>query len=417
MWLGAALSGIGIQMTVMTVGLQIFDLTRSTLMVGLVGGVALLPMLVVGPWGGMLADSHDRRTVLLAALGVAWLSTLGLLILGIMVAQAESHGDHPPLWPFYIFTTISSMAYIVAGAARKAVYPRVLSIENLPKANSLNGMSMGMQLTLGPALAGILVPLVGFPTTFAIDLVLAVAGFLGVATLPKIPPRAEGVLAGWRGIREGLQFLAASPVIRSSFLVDIIAMSLGRPYALLPAVAAVAIGGGPTTVGVLTASAAVGTFLTSIFSGPVAGVSRYGVAISRAVMVYGACTVLFGLVIFLAMSGVWGPVSDQWSEVNVVPLILGALCFMGLGASDEVSAIFRMTILMTAAPDEMRGRLQGVFFSVVAGGPRLGDLYVGILASTLALWAPSLIGGILIVVAIAGLLKVNIEFRLYRHGS
>lgn len=416
MWLGAALSGVGIQITVMTVGLQIFDLTHSTLMVGLVGGVALLPMLVAGPWGGMLADSHDRRTVLLGALSLAWLSTLGLLVLAIMVAQAESHGDHPPLWPFYVFTTISSMAYIVAGAARKAVYPRVLTAENLPKANALNGMSMGMQLTVGPALAGILVPLVGFPKTFAVDLVLAVAGFLGVATLPKIPPRAEGVLAGWRGIREGLQFLVATPVIRSSFLVDVIAMSLGRPYALLPAVATVAIGGGPTTVGVLTASAAVGTFLTSIFSGPVAGVTRYGVAISRAVMVYGVCTALFGVVIFSALTGVWGPAADQWSEVNVVPLLLAVLCFLGLGASDEVSAIFRMTILMTAAPDEMRGRLQGVFFSVVAGGPRLGDLYAGILASAVALWAPSLFGGILIVAAIVVLLKVNAEFRLYRHG-
>ena len=100
-----------------------------------------------------------------------------------------------------------------------------------------------------------------------------------------------------------------------------------------------------------------------------------------------------------------------------VGLGIAAVCFAGMGASDEVSAIFRTTMLLTAAPDEMRGRLQGVFFAVVAGGPRLGDLYTGIMAATVALWAPPLIGGLVIVVLLATILRVRTSFRTYDKRS
>ena len=136
-----------------------------------------------------------------------------------------------------------------------------------------------------------------------------------------------------------------------SFLVDIIAMSFGRPFALLPAVGAIAIGGGPITVGVLTAAAAVGTLLASLFSGPVAHVHRHGVAIARAISVYGAFVALFGAVL-LAMSLGWGgPVGADWSQVAWPALAVAALALAGMGASDEISAIFRSTMMLTAAPD------------------------------------------------------------------
>ena len=113
------------------------------------------------------------------------------------------------------------------------------------------------------------------------------------------------------------------------------------------------------------------------------------------------------------MLGAFGAVGNTWSQVSVVGLVLAALCFVGMGASDEVSAIFRSTILMTAAPDEMRGRLQGVFYSVVAGGPRLGDLFTGVMAVSIALWAPGIIGGLGIIVLITVLLNTNKRFRNY----
>jgi len=149
-------------MTIMAVGLQIYDITHNTFMVGLVGGIALVPMLFAGPWGGMLADSMDRRSVIMGALTTSWISTLGLLVMALAEWKAQSLGGHVVLWPFYLFTTINAMAQIVSGAARKAVYPRILEWEDLPKANALNGISMGAQLTVGPAVAGILVAALGF---------------------------------------------------------------------------------------------------------------------------------------------------------------------------------------------------------------------------------------------------------------
>jgi MFS family permease len=400
-------------MTIMAVGLQIFDITHNTFLVGLVGGAALIPMLFAGPWGGMLADSMDRRTVILGAITVLWLSTLGLVILSFMDAHERTQGGNVAIWPFYVFTTINAMAYVISGAARTAVYPRILDREMVPRANALSGISMGIQYTVGPALAGVLVATSGFSTAFVIDLALALAGLFGVLTLPKIPPLHDAVAKGWGGIKQGLAFLRTAPNIRMSFIVDIIAMGLGRPYAVLPAVAAVVIGGGPTTVGVLTAAAAVGTFSTSLLSGPVARVNRYGVAIGRAITIYGAFVAAFGVVILAGVLGAFGDVGNDWAQVSWIGLVLAAVCFFGMGASDEVSAIFRSTILLTAAPDDMRGRLQGVFYAVVAGGPRIGDFYTGLLAVSIALWAPALIGGIAIMVAITILLRTNHRFRNY----
>lgn len=413
LWIGAGLSGIGAQMTVMAVGLQIYAITQNTFMVGLVGGVALIPMLFAGPWGGMLADSLDRRSVILAAITAAWISTFGLVILAFTDAALAESGANVFVWPFYLFTTISAMAFVIAGSTRMAVYPRILNREDVPKANALNGMSIGIQLTVGPALAGVLVATVGFPITFTIDMILALAGFVGVVTLPRIPPLSNAAARGWGAIKQGLIFLRSAPNIRTSFLVDIIAMVLGRPYAVLPAVAALVIGGGPATVGVLTAAAAVGTFLASLFSGPVARINRYGLAIGRAVTVYGAFIALFGVVLLAGSLGIFGEVGNSWGEVNLVGLSLAALCFVGMGASDEVSTIFRTTILLTAAPDDMRGRLQGVFYAVVAGGPRLGDFYTGLLAVAIGLWAPALLGGIAIMVLITVILRTNHRFRNY----
>lgn len=417
LWIGSGLSGIGAQLTIVAVGLQIFDITHDTLAVGLVGGIALLPMILAGPWGGMLADSFDRRTVLLSAITVAWLSTIGLVTLSAIDAARQAEGLRVDVWPFYVFTTINALSYIIAGASRTSTYPRILPTELIPSATALNGIVMGIQLTVGPALAGVLVATVGFPITFTVDVVLAFAGFLGVIMLPKIPPLQSTVVKGWSGVKQGLAFLRQAPNIRVSFLADIIAMSLGRPYALLPAVAASVIGGGPTTVGILTAAAAVGTFSTSLFSGRVSNVNRYGLAIGRAITIYGVFTAAFGVIILAGILGWLGPVGNDWSQVSGVGIALAVLCFIGMGASDEVSAIFRSTILLTAAPDEMRGRLQGVFYAVVAGGPRLGDLYAGVLATAIALWAPALFGGIAIIVLIALLLRLNPRFRNYDKRS
>jgi MFS family permease len=409
LWIGSTVSGIGSQLTIVAVGLQIYDLTHSTLAVSLVGGIALLPMIIAGLWGGMLADAFDRRLVLIASSIVGWGTTLGLIALAVLA----DIGPEPALWEFYLLTTLNSVASTISSTTRSAVYPRILPPELLAPANALNGIGIGVQLTLGPAIAGVLVAAVGFGWTYGVDAVLFTAGFLGVLALPSLTPLHEAVRPGWRSLKEGAAFLRRAPNIRSGFLIDLIAMGFGRPYTLFPAVGALAIGGGAVTVGVLTAAAAIGTLLAGLLSGPVRHVRRQGVAIGRAVMLYGLGILLFGIVIGAMQTGWFGRVGPSFTQVNAVALLLAGIALAGSGAADEVSAIFRGTMLSVAVPDGMRGRLQGIFTVVVTGGPRIGDLYAGLLTTLVALWFPPVLGGIVIVMLVAVIVRGVRAFRSY----
>jgi hypothetical protein len=414
MWIGGTISGVGAQMTIVAVGLQIYAMTSSTLAVGLVGGIALLPMIVAGLWGGMIADVFDRRRVLIASSLVSWAATLGLVALSawdaVLAHPAHGPAAHAPVWPFYVVTTLSAVAATVSHTTRSALVGRILPPDLISRATALNGMSFGLMLTVGPALAGVLAASVGLPWTFAADAVLFTAGFLGIWTLPPLPRLGEPVVAGWAVLREGLAFLRRAPNIRMSFIVDIVAMTFGRPYVLFPAIGALVVGGGALTVGALTAAGAAGTILTSVFSGPVARVNRQGVAIARAITAFGGFALAFGVVLLVLGAGdhVAAP---GWDGIQWPALVALGLTMAGMGASDEVSAIFRSTMLIQAVPDQMRGRLQGVFIIVVTGGPRIGDMYAGVFATAVALWCPPLFGGVAIIGLIAALTRVRFGVR------
>jgi MFS family permease len=403
LWLGGAISGIGGQMTILAVGLQIYDLTSSTFAVALVGVIALVPMIVFGLYGGMLADAFDRRRVLFIAACVAWASTISLVALTLLGVDV--------LWPYYVVTTVNAVAATVLGAVRFAVTPRILPRELVPAATALNGISSGLMVTVGPALAGVLVASVGFAWTYSVDVVLFLTAFLGILSLPKLVPEGDIQRPGIESLVYGFRFLKTAPNVRMSFLVDIVAMTFGQPRVLFPALGALALGGGAVTVGILTAAGAVGTLLSSLFSGRVGHVRYQGKAIGWAIAIYGACIAVFGVIALVADRGLSGAVSAV--EPNILAISLASVALAAAGAADNVSSIFRQTILQTAVPDSMRGRLQGVFTVVVTGGPRLGDLYVGILATIGALWLPPLLGGIAIIVIIATLLRFQRTFRHY----
>jgi MFS family permease len=405
LWVGGAISGIGSQMTIVAIGLQIYDLTASTLAVALVALFALVPMIIFGLYGGMLADAFDRRTVALIAAIVAWTSTATIATLAWL--QVET------VWPLYLLTTVNAVASTVIGSTRAAILPRLLPASLLPAASALQGISTGVMITLGPALAGVLVATVGFGWTYTVDVLLFVAAFMGIATLPHIVPEGGSGRPGLRSLVDGIRFLKSAPNVRMTFIVDIIAMTFGQPRVLYPAVGALLLGGGAITVGILTAAFAVGALLSSVFSGPLGHVRMQGRAIGRAIMAFGASTLAFGLVLAVMATGWFGPVSSDIADANVPAIVLACVFLAAAGASDNISAIFRMTILQAAVPDAMRGRIQGVFTVVVTGGPRLGDLFAGFLTVVAALWFPPVLGGIVIMVAILLVVRLQRSFRAY----
>lgn len=394
LWSGRAVASIGSQLTLVAVGLNVFALVQpvsgaaaGTFAVALTGVIALVPTVLAGLYGGMLADAFDRRTVALVAGVLSWLSTVTIAVLSWMHAETT-----PSL---YVLTAITATATTVLLAAESAATPRLLPSRLLPAAGALNGVAIGIAITLGPGLAGVLVAAVGFSWCYTVDAVLFVATLIALLTLPRLPPEGSADRPGIRSLMSGIGFLRSAPNVRASFLVDIVAMTFGQPRVLYPAAATVLLGGGAVTVGLLSAAFAVGALLSSVFSGRLGTVRRQGLAVERAIQVYGACIAGFGLVLAVATLGqasgaLPAPVGPLW-------IGLAALLLAGAGAADNVSAIFRSTILQTAAPDSVRGRLQGVFIVVVTGGPRVGDLYAGALASTGLLLLPPAVGGVLII--------------------
>ena len=405
LWTGTSVAQIGAQITIVTVGLHVYALTGSTLAVSLVALWALGPMILAGFVGGALADAFDRRRVALVTALAAWLS------IGTMTLIAFLGVSHT--WPYYALAAVNAASATILGATRGAILPRLLPTQLLPAAAALSGITMGLAVTVGPAVAGVLVASVGFAWTYLLDVLLFSGAFLGILSLPRMAPGGERTSPGLGSVVESLRFLRRAPNVRATFVWDLIAMTLGTPRVVFPAAGALVLGGGPVTVGILTASFAVGALLSGLVSGPLGRVRRQGRAVTLAVLAFGACTALFGLVLLVTAAGALGGGTVGPERVAVPAVVLAGLALAGSGAADNVSAVFRTTILQAAAPDAVRGRMQGLFYVVVAGGPRVGDLVAGALATLVALWAPALLGGILIVALMAALLRLAPGFQRY----
>lgn len=364
MWLGTSLSGIGTALTTVAVGLQVYEETGSTASVGLVGLFAFVPLVVLGLYGGVVVDAYDRRSVI-----VVTAAGLFVVAVGFAVQAWLQLGDVRVL---YGLVAVQSGLFAVNSPARTAIVPHLVGTRLLPAANALSSVSFGVSLTLGPLLAGFLVDWAGYGWTYSVEAVLLVVALLTLVTLPSLPPEA-GASRRLSSLVEGLEFLRTRPNIRATFVIDLTAMVLAMPRVLFPAIAVALIGGGAGTVGILTAAIAVGSVLAGLLSGPLGGVRRQGLAIVVAVVGWGVAVAAFGLVVARSPGATGQLVTDTatWA------LWPAAACMVLAGAADTVSSIFRSTILQAATPDGLRGRLQGVFIVVVAGGPRLGELLLG----------------------------------------
>ncbi|MCB2411854.1 MFS transporter, partial [Demequina sp. TTPB684] len=355
----------------------------------------------MGIFGGAIVDAFDRRRVLIVASLIAFVAPIGIATLAWF--------DVTALWPYYVFTTVASTVGAVVGAARFAIHPRLVPFRLLPAVAALSGLSAGLQSAVGPTLAGVLVATVGYAWTYTIDVGLFLVGLWGIISLPPIIP-AKTSRVGLAALRDGFAFLRTAGNLRVAIAMQIATISFGRVYAILPAVGAVLIGGGAITVGLLAASAAVGVVLSGLASGKVGSVRRHGKGIALASTSLALSIGSFGaIVLALDLAGV----EANASAAHVPALV--ALCFtlMAAGASENISGIFRTTMMQQATPDEMRGRLQGLYTLVLSAGPRMGDVFAGFVAAAGALWFPPLLGAVLIVSVVAALYRARPGFRHY----
>lgn len=389
---------IGAQITVVTVPAQIYEITRSSAYVGLTGIVGLVPLVIFGLYGGSLADHFDRRRLLT-------ITTWGLILTsGAFFVQAALGNTN--VWLLLVIFGLQQAIFAVNQPTRAAILPKILPMPLLPAANALNMTLFTAGAIAGPLVGGALIPVLGFAWLYLLDTLTLFATLWAVVLLPALPvERVAGSVPGWRSVIDGFRYLWLMPVLLVSFVLDLIAMIFGMPRALIPEMAHVDFSGpseGGLAFAVLYAAMPVGAFLGGVFSGWVSRVTRHGLAVVIAILVWGAAITAFGLAV--------GQAGGQ-----VVPWLWIATAFFAVGgAADTISAAFRSSMLQSAATDAMRGRLQGVFIVVVAGGPRLGDALHGAAAGRFGTAGATVIGGVLVVVLVAAVALAVPAFVRYR---
>jgi MFS family permease len=288
--------------------------------------------------------------------------------------------------------SVQQAFYAINSPTRSAAIPRMIPGDQLAAANSLNFTVFQFGAIVGPLLAGVMLRWVDLSTLYLIDAITCIAPIWVTFRLAPMPPTNGGQGSsgyGFKAVVDGFRYLAGNQVVLMSFVVDLIAMILGMPRALFPQMAHESFGGpveGGTTMALLAAAMSAGAVAGGVFSGWFPRIQRQGLAVVVSIVVWGVAMIGFGVAVAHGHTGT---------------LLWIALAFLAIGgAADMVSAAFRSTILQQVASDELRGRLQGVFTVVVAGGPRLADAAHGAAAAAVGTTMAAAGGGVLVVVGV-----------------
>ncbi|QLJ02060.1 MFS transporter [Streptomyces sp. NEAU-sy36] len=389
LWSSTIVTAVGSQLTAVAVPKQIYDITHSSAWVGYASLAGLVPMVVFALWGGAVADTVDRRKLLLV-------TNIGIAVTSLLF-WAQAVGGLDSVVVLMVLLALQQAFFGLNSPARNASIARLVPARELPAANALSSTVMQTGLVAGPLLAGVLIPVIGLPELYLIDALALCVTVWAVFRLPALPPLGDGPArrAGVREIADGFRYISGHKVLLLSFLADIVAMVFGMPRALFPQLAAQTYDGWGEglALGVLFAGIPVGAVLGGLFSGVFSRARRHGWMVIGAVVGWGVAIAGFGL------SG------NLWV----------ALAFLAAaGVADMISMVFRGAILLSAATDEMRGRMQGVFTVVVAGGPRLADVLHGTAGSLFGPRAAVAGGGALVVVLMLALAATVPALRRYR---
>ncbi len=400
LFLAGVVTVIGANLTIFAVPVQLYALTQNSAYVGLSGLFALVPLVVFGLWGGAWADAMDRRRLLIIA-------SCGLAVASVLLwVQAALSLDN--VWVVLCLLSVQQAFFAINSPTRSAAISRIVPGDQLPAAISLNFTVFQFGAIIGPLLAGVMLRWIDLSTLYLIDAITCIAPVWATVRLAPIPPSGGAQdPAGWgfAAVLDGFRYLAGNTVVLMSFVVDLIAMIFGMPRALFPQMAHESFGGpveGGSTMALLAAAISVGAVAGGVFSGWLPRIQRQGLAVVVAIVVWGVAMIGFGVA-----SGSAGGHTGLMLWIALLFLVIG-------GAADLVSSAFRNTILLQAAADEVRGRLQGVFTVVVAGGPRVADAVHGAAAAAAGTTIAAAGGGGLVVVGVLIAACVAPAFVRYR---
>ena len=385
LFFGQLVSTIGSQLTVVAIPFQVYAQTLSSFQVGAISVAQLIPLVAGSLIGGSLGDAMDRRTLLLVS-SVALMFSSGALALNALAT-------HPAIWALYVISSVAAGLTGFSNPARNSIVPHLVGKANLVAALSFLQVLFQVGAIVGPAVAGLLIGHTGVTWVYGIDALTFLAVIVATAMMRPIPPTAGAARPGLKSIIDGIRYLRGRPVMQGAYLIDINAMVFGMPRALFPAIGLTVLHGGPSVVGYLFAAPGAGALIGAVTTGWVERIDRRGHAVIVAVIIWGLAITAFGFTHILGLS-----------------LALLAVA----GWADVISAVLRNTILQTVVPEHFRSRIVSIQLAVVQGGPRLGDLESGGVASLAGTQFSVVSGGAMCVVGAVALALAMPGFRHHR---
>jgi MFS family permease len=382
LYLGQGVSSFGSALTYVALPLQMYQLTCSTVLVGLLGLVEFLPMFLLAFVGGALADRFDRRRLAISAESV--------LAAGCLVLAANALLPTPRVWVLWFIAALLAGLNALHRPALEALTQQVVPFDRLPAVGPLQSIRHNFAHIAGPAIAGFVAATFGAHMAFALDCATSGFSISMLALMRPVPLAAAHEEAiTWRTLLEGWRYARARQDLLGTYLIDMNAMFFGMPNALFPAIGEQ---WGPGAAGLLYAAPGVGALLASLTAGWTARVHRHGLAIIYAASAWGLAIVGFGLSRSLAPALVW--------------LALA-------GGADNISGIFRYTLWNQTIPHRLRGRTAAIEMVSYLSGPYLGNVEAGFAARAFGLGPSVALGGLLCVAGSVALAAALPRFRRY----
>jgi MFS family permease len=382
LWLSGLISYFGSMFTYVALPFQVKELTGSYLAVGLIGLVEIIPLVVFGLYGGVLADHMDRKRMI-------WMTEFAALFLSTILL-INSLLPSPKLAVIYIVAALFSAVDGLQRPSADAILPRLVEHKDLPAASALMSLRWQIGMITGPALAGVLISIAGVSAGFILDILTYFLALIILMRVKNVPPMKESEKPSFSSLVAGVKYAASRKDLMGTYLVDLAAMFFAMPTALFPFWAEQV--GAPWALGLFYAAGTIGSILVTVTSGWVKSYTKHGRAI------------------FLAALG-WGVAITLAGVSNNLFLIL--LFLILAGASDMVSALFRSTLWNQSIPDEFRGRLAGVELISYSVGPLGGQTRAGFTAERTSLRTSVVSGGLLCIGFVTLFTALLPDFRKY----
>uniref|UniRef100_UPI0040490646 MFS transporter n=1 Tax=Candidatus Planktophila sp. TaxID=2175601 RepID=UPI0040490646 len=370
LWTAGLISYFGSMITFVALPFQLKELTGSYLAVGLLGAVEVIPLIAFGLYGGVLADSVDRKKMV-------WATEAGALIL-VAILLGNSLLPNPSIAVIYIVAALFAVVNGLQRPSMDAMLPRLVSHEDLPAASALLSLRWQLGVIVGPTIGGIIFATFSITVGFGLDIATYLVSLAFLARVRSIPPIKEAEKPSLAALFDGVKYAFRRKDLLGTYIIDLAAMTLAMPMALYPFWADEL--QAPWALGMFYAAITVGSVVVTLTSGWIRTYRFHGRAVILAAMGWGLAIAASGL-------------SNS--------LIIVLFCLTVAGASDMVSALFRGAIWNQTIPDELRGRLAGIELLSYSVGPLLGQLRAASVASATTLSFSVTSGGLMCVVVVA----------------